>query len=301
MVENIGAIENKGLELSLEFNAIDTKDWQWNISANISADRNKVTKLYGNNTQILKYNPDDDNKLEKEGSLFIGQSRNTIYIWKTGGIAQAPNAGYTGMDWAGRNVNAGDLYPLDLSGLDGTPDHRIDDYDRVIVGSTDPKFYGGFATDLTWKGLSLNAVFNYSYGAKKLSPLYESMIQSNGSGFAQRGLASVDLLDRWAPTNTGAKFPRPIFNDPNRNNYTTFSAGEMNHSVQNASFIRLSTLTLGYTFPKKSVNTMKLDNLRVYATGSNLFCLTKYKGYDPEYGDWYPPTRMFTFGVNLSF
>ncbi len=302
MVQNIGAIENKGLEVTLEVTTIETRDLLWNVSANLSADKNKVTKLYGDNDYILKYN--DDRNLQKEGNLFIGESRNTIYIWKTGGIAQESDMGWiqdgndnSNSKWAGRNVGPGDLYPQDLSGPDGVPDGKIDDYDRVIVGSTDPKFYGGFATDLTYKGISLNAVFNYSVGAKKLSYLYETMIGSNG-----RGLASVDLLDRWTPENTTAKFPRPMYDDPSDNkNYNVFSASEMDHSVQKASYLRLSTLTLSYAFPKKMINNLKIDNLRVYTTASNLFCITPYKGYDPETGDWYPPTKMFVFGLNLTF
>lgn len=302
MVENVGAIENKGLEVTLEATAIETKDFQWNVSANFSADKNKVTKLYGDNDQILNY--DGDRNLQKTGNLFIGESRNTIYIWKTGGIAQESDMEWiregndnSNSKWAGRNVNPGDLYPLDVSGPDGVPDGKMDDYDRVIVGSTDPKFYGGFATDLTYKGITLNAVFNYSVGAKKLSYIYESMIGSNG-----KGLASVDLSDRWTPENTHAEFPRPMLDDPGDDrNYNTFSAGNMDHSVQKASFLRLSTLSLAYTFPKKITSNLKIDNLRIYTTASNLFCITPYKGYDPETGDWYPPTRMFVFGLNLAF
>lgn len=296
MVENVGTMENKGLEVTVGVDVIETKDFQWNISANISADKNKVTKLYGDNDYILKY--DGDRNLEKEGNLFVGKSRNTIYIWKTGGIAQeADMERLNQIDWSGRNVNPGDLYPLDVSGPDGIPDGKIDDYDRVIAGSTDPKFYGGFATDFTYKGISLNAVFNYSVGAKKLSYIYESMIGSNG-----KGLATKDLSDRWTPENTGAKFPRPMLDDPgDEMNYNTFSANNMDHSVQKASYLRLSTLTLAYTFPKKLISNLKIDNLRVYSTASNLFCITPYKGYDPETGDWYPPTRMFVFGLNLSF
>ncbi|GHT43924.1 SusC/RagA family TonB-linked outer membrane protein [Bacteroidia bacterium] len=293
-VENIGAIQNKGVELTVDYKVIDIQDLQWNVSANISADRNEVTKLYGENDAI--YNIDGDRNLQKEGNLFIGESRNTIYIWRTGGIAQEVDAGLTGMNWNGRKVNPGDLYPLDVSGANGTPDGKIDDLDRVIVGSPDPKCYGGFATDVTYKGISLNAVFNYSYGGKKLSYLYESMTGSTGTG-----LASVDLLDRWSPSNTTAKFPRPIINDPMGTSYNTFSGSQMDFSVQDASFLRMSALTLAYTLPKNIVSDLKLSNLRVYATGSNLFCLTPYKGYDPETGDWYPPTRMFVFGVNISF
>ncbi|MDR0393812.1 MAG: TonB-dependent receptor [Tannerella sp.] len=296
MVENVGAIENKGLEVTLDVNAVDTKDFQWNISANISADKNKVTRLYGDNDYILNY--DGDRNLQKEGNLFIGESRNTIYIWKTGGIAQeADRERLSQIDWSGRNVNPGDLYPLDLSGPNDTPDGKIDDYDRVIVGSSDPKFYGGVSTDLTFRGVSLNAVFNYSYGAKKLSYLYETMIGSTG-----KSLASVDLVDRWSPENTTARFPRPMLDDPSDDrNYNTFSAGQMDHSVQKASFLRLSTLTLAYTFPDRLAKNLKVDRLRVYTTASNVFCLTPYKGYDPETGDWYPPTKMFVLGLNLTF
>lgn len=295
-VVNVGAIENKGVELTLDVKAIATKDFQWNVSANISSDKNKVTKLYGNNDYILNY--DGDRNLQSEGNLFVGQSRNTIYIWKTGGIAQASDMERLNkIDWSGRKVNPGDLYPLDISGPNGIPDGKIDDKDRVIAGSPDPKFYGGFSTDVTYKGVSLNAVFNYSVGGKKLSPLYQTMIGSTG-----RSLASVDLQDRWTPENTGAKFPRPMLDDPSDNlSYNTFSASNMDFSLQNASFLRLSTLTLAYTFPQKLVHNLLMSNVRLYTTASNLFCITPYKGYDPETGDWYPPTRMFVFGLNLSF
>jgi len=295
-VVNIGAIENKGVELTVDFKAISTKDFQWNVSANISADKNKVTKLYGKNDYVLNY--DADRNLQKEGNLFIGESRNTIYIWKTGGIAQESDMERLNkMDWSGRSVKPGDLYPLDISGPDGIPDGKIDDKDRVIAGSPDPKFYGGFSTDFTYKGISLNAVFNYSVGGKRLSPLYESLIGSTG-----KGLASVDLLDRWTPENTGAKFPRPMMDDPSDQlSFNTFSASNMDFSLQDASYLRLSTLTLAYSLPQKLIHNLLLSNVRLYTTASNLFCLTPYKGYDPETGDWYPPTRMFVFGLNLSF
>lgn len=285
-IENIGAIENKGLEFAINANVLKIQDFEWNFSATLSMDKNKVTQLYGKTGVV--YNVDGDRNIQKEGNLFLGESRNTIYIWKTGGIAQEADMDQLNqINWNGYKVNPGDLYPLDV-----VDDKSLDQNDRVVVGSTDPKFYGGFATDFGWKGLSLNAVFSYSYGAKKLSPWYESLINSTGSS-----VASADLMDRWTPENTGAKFPRVVAGF----DYNRYRANQMDFSVQKASFLRLAALTLAYNVPEKVVKSMKLSNLRVYATGSNLFCLTNYNGYDPETGDWYPPTRMWTVGVNIAF
>lgn len=285
-IENIGAIQNKGLEFSLNAGLLETRDFEWNFAATWSMDKNEVTQLYGSTGVV--YNVDGDRNIQKEGNLFLGESRNTIYIWRTGGIAQeADMERLNKINWNGYHVNPGDLYPLDVN-----DDKAIDQNDRVVIGSTDPKFYGGFSTDLTWKGVSLNAVFSYSYGARKLSPWYEGLISSTGVSNA-----SVDLQDRWTPENTDARFPRVLAGF----DYNHYSPGSMDFSVQKASFLRLSALTLAYTFPKKITDTLKLTNLRIYAAGSNLFCWTDYKGYDPETGDWYPPTRMYTVGINLAF
>lgn len=285
-VENIGAIENKGVELALGATIIRTKDVEWNVNATLSHDKNKVTKLYGN-TRVV-YHVDNDRNIQNEGNLFIGKSRNTLYMWRTGGIAQAADMErLSKINFNGYNVNPGDLYPLD-----DNQDNEIDQNDRVVIGSTDPKLYGGFSTDVSYKGWSLNAVFNYSYGAKKLSPWYTGLITSVGTSNA-----SVDLMDRWSESNTGARFPRVITGV----DYNHYNAGQMDFCVQKASFLRLSALTLAYNFDKSLIQKLHLSNLRLYFTGSNLFCVTDYKGYDPETGDWYPPTRMFTFGINLAF
>jgi TonB-linked SusC/RagA family outer membrane protein len=307
IIENVGAINNKGIEFSLNANVLKISDFKWDLGATFSLDRNKVTEL--NNGRQVIYNFDGDRNLQKEGNLFVGQPKNTLYILQTGGIAQAydfttdddgntlfqgkpvrfvDENGNTIDRWNGRKVSPGDLYPVDASG-----DGQITNDDRVIIGSTDPKFYGGFSTEFSWKGLSLNAVFTYSYGAKKLSPYYEGLIGSTGSS-----AASADLVgNMWSQDNTGAEFPRPVADF----DYPRYGIGDVDFLVQDGSFLRLSALTLAYTFPIAAIGKLKMSNLRVYATGSNLFCLTPYKGYDPETGDWYPPTRMWVFGLNISF
>jgi TonB-linked SusC/RagA family outer membrane protein len=310
IVENVGAITNKGVEFSVNAGIIRTSDWEWNVAASFSLDRNEITELYGNKDVVYNFNA--DRGLEKTGNLFLGEARNTIYIMQTGGIAQAidfttdangdmyfqghpvrfQKADGTWVNrWSGYNVNPGDIYPVDANG-DGVITNDADG-DRVIVGSTDPKFYGGFSTDFSWKGIAINAVFTYSYGAQKLSPYYEGLVTSTGNS-----AASADLVgNTWTESNTGAEFPRPVADF----DYPRYTVSSVDFSVQDASFLRLAALTLSYTFPKNLISKAKMSNLRLYATGSNLFCLTPYKGYDPEMGDWYPPTRMFVFGINLSF
>ncbi len=111
-------------------------------------------------------------------------------------------------------------------------------------------------------------------------------------------MASTDLLDRWTPEHTNTNVPRVIANT----SYNRFNPSDLDYAIQNASFLRLSALTLSYTLPEQLVSAWKLNNLRLYVTGSNLFCITKYKGMDPETGDYnYPPVKMYVFGLNVGF
>jgi TonB-linked SusC/RagA family outer membrane protein len=278
--QNIGRVNNKGIELSLSGQVIKSSDWNWTLSGNISFDKNTVKKLFGNATEIYNLN---ENQIQREGNIFLGQSLHTIYTYRSGGIAQEWNrAQWEGINYNGRTVSLGDLFPLDVSGPDGVKDGVIDQNDVQVVGKTDPKFYGGFSTDLSYKSLSLNAVFVYSHGAKKISSYYEGLINSQGES-----MATTDLLNRWTPQNTNTNIPRVITGT----SYNKYFPSNLDYTVQNASYLRMSALTLAYNMPQ---------SLRIYATGSNLFVITKYKGLDPETGDYgYPPVRSFVLGVNF--
>lgn len=281
--ENIGQVKNDGIEASINANIISTKDFQWNVSANISHDKNKVTKLYGDTKEIL-------NGTERTGNIFLGESLNNIYAYQCGGIATAENESqWKNVDQNGHTVAYGDLFVVDRNN-----DGKINEYDKYIVGNTNPKIYGGFATDLSYKGFTLNAVFNYSLGAKRISEYYEGLISSVGLS-----MASTDLNDRYSTDNPNAAYPRVV---TNASSYNGWDASDCDFAVQNASYLRLSTLSLGYTFNRSLIQKIHLSNLRLYVTGSNLFCATKYKGFDPEQGDTgYPPCRSFTIGINIAY
>lgn len=286
--ENVGELSNKGFELTISGTPVQTKDFTWNVSANLGLDRNEVKKLYSGVDQILSGG--------RTGNVFIGESLNNVYTLVAGGIANESNRSeWEGLDYNGRTVGLGDLYALDVSGPDGEPDGVVDSYDRVIHGDMDPDFYGGFSTDLSWKGLSLNAVFNYSVGGHALSGYYESLISSVG-----QSNASTDLLDRWTPENTDAYFPRRM---TNVSGYSAYGASDTDRYIQSTTYLRLSNLTLSYNLPKKLINKWRFNNLRVYFTASNVFTITPYRGFDPEYGDgsgYYPTERTYTIGLSFS-
>lgn len=289
--QNIGRVNNKGVEISVNADIIRKNDLQWSVAANISFDKNTVKKLYGDLDVIYNTN---ENVIQREGNIFLGKSLNTIYTYRTGGIAQEWNRSeWEGVNYNGKTVSLGDLFAKDISGPKGTPDGLVNQLDMEVVAKKDPKFYGGFATDLSYKGFALNTVLTYSYGAKKISGYYEGLINSIGES-----MASADLLNRWTPQNTNTNIPRVIANT----SYNRYNPSDMDYAIQDASYLRLSALTLSYNLPEKLLSNWHIDKLRFYFTGSNLFCITKYKGFDPETGDFgYPPSKMYVFGLNFGF
>ena len=285
-IANVAKLENQGVELSFNTKLIQTKDWQWNFSANISHDYNRVKELYDGLQVIWSGN----SITSREGNLFVGEPVNTYHSFKVEKIAQESDMERISqmVFEGGRTVHPGDILPVDANG-----DGQITDADdRVIIGRKDPKFYGGFSTDLTWKDLTLSATFSYSYGARRYSSLYESSMNLGGWDYCSH----VDALDRWTPDNTDTDVPRAF----RGGDIQRYNIGDTDWVLLDASYLRLSALTLSYNLPSKWINPV-CQNLRVYFTCNNLFTWTPYKGYDPETGEDYPSSKMFVVGVNATF
>ena len=134
-------------------------------------------------------------------------------------------------------------------------------------------------------------MFTYSYGAKAVSWYYERLMSGTGMTAAHK-----DMLNRWTPTNTHTNIPRADYIGSDR-----FGPGDTSWGIQDASFLRLASITLGYDLPSSIISKFRLSNFKVYTTVNNAHTWTKYKGYDPENGDGYPTARMFVAGVNLGF
>jgi len=285
-LDNIGALENKGFELAISANVIKTSNLNWNIAFNVNFDRNKITRLYDNVTEIYNLGGYSNNEIQREGNLFLGESLNNIYVYKFDRIVQESDMEYVNsLDLSSRIVKPGDILPSDRD-----KNGIINDNDRYVVGKIDPDFYGGISTELSYKGFALNINATYSKGAQRISYLYETLMGSGGNSGAH-----TDLLNRWTPQNTNTNIPR-AYSDGGR-----YGLGEVDWAIQDASFFRLAETTLSYSIPEKWSRSIKIERLRVYFTGNNLLAFTKYKGFDPESGDWYPSYKMYVLGVNVSF
>ncbi|SDJ88886.1 TonB-linked outer membrane protein, SusC/RagA family [Catalinimonas alkaloidigena] len=290
-IVNIGEMTNRGVEVSLTGLILNQTDVKWSVSANLSADKNKITKLYGDVDAVYSFGGFTGTDIQREGNFFLGQSLNTIYMWEFDRIIQASDMDYVNsLVLPGKTLHPGDILPKDQQ-AEGEEGHGIiDQDDRVIIGKKDPKFYGGFSTEFSWKGLALNAIFTYSYGAKAVSGYYEGLMSGTGYGAAHR-----DMLDRWTPTHTDTRIPRATYDNASR-----FSSGETSWGIQDASYLRLSTLTLSYTLPNALAGRASFSNVRFYVTGTNTLLWTSYKGYDPANGDWYPTAKQLVLGLNFS-
>lgn len=285
-IDNVGSLLNKGIDFNINAEIIKSQDFQWNFSGNISSYKNRITKLYGDVDAIYNYGGFTGVEIQREGNLFLGESLNSIYTYKFDKIAQESDlARIAGIDYGGRIIRPGDIIPVDING-----DNKIDDLDRIVVGKTDPKLYGGFSSNFNYKNYSLNTVFNYNIGGKRINYLYDGLLGGTGEYSAH-----IDELDRWTPDNTNTNIPR-AYSGTGR-----YGTGETDYSVQSITYLRLSTITLAYNFNETLIKKAHLSNMRLYFTANNLFTATGYKGYDPEGGDSYPTAKMFVIGLNVGF
>jgi TonB-linked SusC/RagA family outer membrane protein len=284
-IDNVGALENKGIEFMVNAVPVSRGDFSWEVTFNIASDRNKVTRLYDDVTEIYNLGGYSNNEIQRTGNLFLGQPLNTIYVYKFDRIVQEGDMDYVNsLQLGSRIVLPGDILPLDKDG-----NLIINDLDRFVVGTMDPDFYGGFSTNFRFRGWNLLVNAHYSHGASRISSLYETLMSSYGNSGAH-----IDLLNRWTPENTDTNVPR-AYSDGGR-----FNLWDVDWAVQDASFIRISEISLSWAVPRSWLRHIHVQNLRFYVTGHNLVTLTRYKGYDPDSGDWYPSSRQMVFGANIS-
>lgn len=284
---NDGKIQNRGFELTVDADILQTKDWQLSGTLIYSRNRNKVKDLGNTLESGLVTDPMTGMLFEYSGNsleqyrdytniLAIGQPVNVFYGYKVDGIVQTLNeeidAGLSG-DYA----NPGEFKYMNLNG-----DSEISEADKTIIGDPNPDFTASLALNLSWKKFDVSVFLNGVFGQDVL----------NTKAFGEPSNSPL----RWTPDNPTNKYPS--LRDGRQVKISDWW-------IEDGSFLRVQNLNIGYTFdlPKKSF----LSKARIYMNASNLYTFTKFKGYDPEvglngvYSGGYPRLRKWTFGLDLTF
>jgi len=287
---NAGDVENRGIEFSVTSKNMTGK-FNWTTSANISFNQNKITAL-SDNTSIFGGNIGLNGNININA---VGRPINNFYGFVTQGIFQtqfdvdAHASQQTGADPYNR-TSPGDIRFKDLNN-----DGVINDADRTFIGNPNPKFiyamnntfsYAGFDLSIFLQGVYGNTIFNAN------NVYQESMAVAQNQ--------TIRVLGRWEGPGTSNAMPRAIYNDPNKNSRIS------DRFVEDGSYLRIKTATLGYTLPKELIKKAGFNNAHLYVTGQNLFTFAKYTGFDPEVGSngidfsVYPVTRTISLGINLT-
>ena len=326
MVINAGETENKGIDLTINSTNIMTKDFTWNTAVTLSHNKNSVKKLTGEDVQLWEasfgYN-------QNTHIIGVNQPLGQMYGYVTDGLYQVSDFDYDeatktytlkdGVPYSGKKT---DVKPgmWKFKNVDGSEDNKITENDKTVIGNAYPKFYGGINNTFTYKDFDLSIFLTYSFGndvfnATKLTNTKTALQNKNVLDIANSS-------NRWVVVNKKGE----LITDPQEmadiNKGKTVAAVYDNeigdtyiHSwaVEDGSYLKLSNITLGYTFPRKMLSKIGISKLRLYATGSNLLTWTKYSGFDPEVSTMgsgltpgvdfgaYPKSRSFVFGINLAF
>lgn len=280
--QNAGNVENKGFDLSIFHNKNITKDLSYALNLNVAYVKNEITNMSGTEGP----NKDDDKIWYLEGNA-IG----SYYGYKAIGFFNTPED----LKNSAKRTNKetlGDIKYADISGPDGKPDGKIDASDRTVIGKNFPSWTGGFNITLFYKDFDFSALFQGAFDVDNYYTGEASYAFFNGSKVLEKH------LDRWTPDNHNASYPR-ITKDT-QINYSTSSFW-----LQDASYVRLKNITLGYNLPKMLLNKIGVERIKVFVTGENLLTFTGLDGIDPEgstgRGAYYTNMKKVSLGLKVSF
>ena len=290
-LQNIGKINNKGVEIEIGGDLIQGNGWLWSASINAAFIKSKVKKLY-ENADIIWNDP-------------TGGDSRAQFIYREGESTLA----FYGYEWAGVDkTNGKSVYyvnnpsdkmagDFEYNGRGATYDY--DNANYVVIGDAIPKVAGGFNTSVSYKGADLGLNFIYKIGGKLYDGAYKDV--ADDGYYWERVHAKSYYENMWTEYNTSGSQPRLDGND------LTDSMQYSTRHMHNASFLRLKNISIGYTLPKQWTNKALISNARVYFNASNLWTISKYKEADPEvnqYGTrgWETPIgKTFVFGIDLLF
>ena len=324
---NLGSTRNRGAEVTLNMPLISKKDVSLNIGGNIAYNQNRVTDLGGLNS-ITAQSYWASTEIGDDYIVEVGQPLGNMYGFVSDGMYSVDDFTWTGSKWALNDgvvdnsavIGANYMIPGAMKLKDLTGDGKVTVADRKVIGNASPDFTGGFNFSGFLYGFDFSANFNYMIGNQVYNANKVEFTSSRK--FSNRNLLNLMTVDqRWTNIDwaTGEQISDPATLRSLNSGKTMWSpaigtAVFSDWAVEDASFLRLQSVTLGYTLPEDLTQKAHIRRARVYVTGTNLFCLTKYSGYDPEVDtrrstpltpgvDYsaYPKSIGFVAGLNLTF
>ncbi len=307
---NVGSMRNRGFEFNLRYNILQDKAFTWTVSGNLTTLDNRVLSLLNDDQRISGAT----SGLEVANYTTVGRSIGSILAVPSEGVnprngqrilvkADGTRVQYNHLGTSGAGSTGWTVVNADgTTGANTSSPTQL--ADGQYFGPVLPTFYGGLDNTFRFKGIDLGIFFQYSggnyiYNGTKAG-LHDQRFWNN----------ATDIKNRWTADNTNAEWPRLVYGD----NVSNGSSIVMSQNVERGDFIRLRNVSLGYTFPSKLVNGLKLSNVRVYAQVQNAALFTKYSGIDPEIsvngGSNLAPgvdrnsigqARSYTAGINVSF
>lgn len=305
---NVGSMQNMGYEVTLDLVPVQKKNFTWNMNFNIAINRNKVTALTNDQYSLLR-SVSWDQRFNAQYPYItqVGKPSGMMYgfIYEGTYKPEEFNAGGTSLkDGIAYMTSVGQdkVRPGDPKYRDINKDGLIDDNDRTVIGCGQPLHTGGFGNTFNFHGFDLNIFFSWSYG--------NDVINANRLYFENGSITNTNQLktytNRWTPENSTSDIPRVGADIASMFVYSS-------RVVEDASFLRLRNVTLGYTLPRKVLRKMHFDTMRFYVSAENLWTLTNYSGPDPEVStrnsvltpgfDWsaYPRAMGVTAGLSFTF
>ncbi len=305
---NVGSMQNMGYEVTLDLVPVQKKNFTWNMNFNIAVNRNKVTALTNDQYSLLR-SVSWDQRFNAQYPYItqVGKPSGMMYgfIYEGTYKPEEFNAGGTSLkDGIAYMTSVGQdkVRPGDPKYRDINKDGLIDDNDRTVIGCGQPLHTGGFGNTFNFYGFDLNVFFSWSYG--------NDVINANRLYFENGSITNTNQLKsytkRWTPQNPTSDIPRVGADIASMFVYSS-------RVVEDASFLRLRNVTLGYTLPRKVLRKMHFDTMRFYISAENLWTLTNYSGPDPEVStrnsvltpgfDWsaYPRAMGVTAGLSFTF
>ena len=268
MMANVGQTKNFGVDMTLNFVPVRTKDFEWASDLNLAYQKDEIVELSNGKVDDIS------------NAWFIGESISVHYGIASDGLWQESDAA----EMEKFNANGHEFEPGKVKPIDQNGDYVIDDKDRVILGNKNPRWTMGWSNTFSYKGFDLSIEL---YGR------FKYMISTGGEG--QYGMYNQREIDYWTPDNTDAEWQKPIYSTAGGDEYSSLLG------FKEASFIKVRNISLGYNFNKNICNKLGIGSLKIYAQGKNLGDLFSTVDFmDLDLGTTYY-NRGFTFGLQVGF